>query len=269
MKKILLITLLVSTVSFAQKAKNGWQSANLKCKVKTAGQVEYVPNEKGELIQEGQDFYANFNKKGYITDMQMKQGKEVTKLVIAFDKNGFPSKTESYNEKGKMTYHSIQENDAKGRTLLEKGFTDDGLEVIKTIFIYDKKGFLIEKQMHQFGNYALKSVYTNDKKGNPLEEKNYDAQNALNYRITSKYDKKGNRTEAIAYDKKGKIMEHYTYQYDKHNNQIQEESYNSEGGLNYKKTFSYQYDKRGNWNKKHEYTDGKLSKVTEQFVEYY
>ena len=56
MKKIFLFTLLISIISFGQnKQKNDWQNAKLRGNVKTAGQIEYYPNEKGELEQLGQN----------------------------------------------------------------------------------------------------------------------------------------------------------------------------------------------------------------------
>lgn len=258
----------MSIICFGQKSKNGWKTANLKCKVKTAGQVEYVPNEKNELIQQGQNFSANFNKQGNITEMITKSGNDQTKYVMEFDQNGFHIKTTAYDKDGKVTFHSEQKNDSQGNILMDKGFTDGDFEAFKTLFTYDKKGHLIEKKMYQFGNYANKSIFTNDKKGNALEEKNYDAQDALNHHIISKYDKKGNRIEAIAYDGKNNVIEHYTYKYDKFNNPIEEISF-FEGASKSKKTFTYEYDKRKNWTKKYEFTDGKLTKVTEQTVHYF
>ena len=271
MKKITLSLLLfVSVVCFAQQPKNGWQAANLKGKVKAAGQVEYVLNEKGELVQQGQNYSAKFNLKGDITEMNLVQGGETSKLVMSFDERGFKVKTSSYNESGELTYHSIQENDAKGRILKETGYTNGTFEVIKTLFKYDDKGFLVGKDIYQFGNYSTKMLYTNDAKGNPIEEQSYNVEdNTLSHRLVNTYNKKSIRTKAIAYDSKGTAFEHYTYKYDKYNNPIEEKSYNPDGSLAHTKTMVYEYDKKRNWRKKTVYTDGKKTMVVDQFVEYY
>lgn len=269
-KTIFALFLLVSTVCFAQQPKNGWQAANLKGKVKAAGQVEYVVNEKNELVKEGQDFSAKFSPKGYIIEMNMVQGGEPSRLVMTLDDNGYPVKTSNFDEKGELTYRSVQENDANGNILKETGYANGTFEVIKTLFTYDAKGFLVGKEVYQFGNLSIKVTFTNDAKGNPIEEQNYSLpDNVLTHKILSTYDKVGNRVKAIAYDTKGEIMEHYTYKYDKHNNLIEEKSYNADGTLAYTKTMVYEYDKKNNWLKKNVYTDGKHTMVVNQFVEYY
>lgn len=270
MKKIVFALLFISTVCFAQRPKNGWQSANLKGKVKAAGQVEYVVNDKNELVKEGQDFSAKFNTKGQITEMTLTHGGEKSKLVMTFDEKGYPVKTSSYNDAGELTYQSEQENDAKGNVLKETGRSNGTFEVIKTIFIYDKKGYLVAKDIYQFGSHSIKIQYTNDKKGNPIEEKNCKASDdSINHRILSTYDKKGNRIKAVAYDDKDEMIEHYTYKYDKYNNMVEEKSFAPDGSLLYTKTMTYEYDKKGNWLKKLVYTDGKHTMTATQFVEYF
>lgn len=269
MKKIFWALLLASTLGFAQKPKTGWQTANLKGKVKSAGQIEYAPNDKGELEKRGQDFSAKFNTKGYITEMELAQGDKRTKLTMVFDERGFLSKILSLNSEGKPVIRNIQEVDDKGNVLVDKSFSEDGMEGLKTVYTYDANGFTTEKVEYNLGTLGQKTIYVNDKKGNPIEEAVYNKRGKLSYKIVSKYDKKGKRTEAIAYNAKGEVMEHYTYKYDKRGNLIEEKSFAPEGEVNYTKVSSYEYDKKKNWTKRTEHTNGTLSLVAEQFVEYY
>ena len=270
MRNIVLIALLISALSFGQnKPKNDWQNAKLRGKVKTAGQVEYYANEKGNLEQLGQNFVASFNKKGYITNMTIKSLDNEMRLVMERDEKANKKVIKSYDEKGNVSFTNVQELNSKGFPLVERGLIDDGFESFKNTYKYDEKGNVIEKVMLQGGNLFLKVVYSYNKKERTIEEKNYNIKNTLDQTIITKNDKTGKRIEVSSYAGNGTLEERYTFKYDKYGNEIEQNAFSPDGKLLEKKTYTYEFDKRKNWTKKSEYTDGVLTMVTEQNITYY
>lgn len=262
--------LLASAVVWGQNHKNDWEFAGLKNKVKSGGQTEYKTNENGELVEQGHKFKANFNKKGFITDMEYKTPNGEFKTIIKFDKNGYRVQSETFSKKdGKIVSKSVRTNNAQGKVTSDQNYDEQGNPTMKETFAYNKKGLNTEKQMCYATQCFHKEVHSYDKKGNIITSTYYNSENKITQIVYNTYDKKGNKIHAEEKDADGNLLYKYDFAYDKNQNQTQMKIFNSEGELEEQRDYTYEYDKKKNWTKKTEFINGKLSGITEQFVEYF
>lgn len=156
-------------------------------------------------------------------DIEHKQVKNYDKegnLVkeIYYNQNGipaFPTKIYQYDKKNRL----IEEN-----LLIHENMNKYNERIYKTYYIYNDKGWLIEKKSHNESDMYGMQTYKYDKKGNCVEVIDYNSEGDVesktineyrekNVVISIVYDADGNMTnkteyspnEHISYDKKGSI----------------------------------------------------------------
>lgn len=210
------------------------------------------------------------------------------------------------NSKGKQIEQNSSNSNGTWRTYIydDNGnlieincFEGDGYFLDKIIYEYDKVGNRIEEIWYALdGSLEQKFVNKYDKIGNVIESTRIDSSRLLN-RYTYKYDKKGNQIEWKNYDRADKLESTYNYQYSYNGNLVKIEQFDSLNilwwvktydydeygniifdteiwhniGFNntYIKTYSYDYDKKGNWTKKIEFNAGIEDKPQFREIEYY
>lgn len=102
-----------------------------------------------------------------------------------------------YNEKGKLTEHSLlyAAEDATEKRVLER----------------DESGRLLKETKFYGGDPGEHTEYQYNKEGEPIERKNFDEEGNFISRDVFNYDAKGGLTEQVSYDDKDKIISRITY----------------------------------------------------------
>ena len=90
MRKLVALLVLVSTVSFAQKNKTGWDSAKLKGKVKTYRVLDYQFDEQGKPQRGAYEAFTEYDNTGKIKKMIIQN----TDVYLAY--------TDTYDVDGKL-----------------------------------------------------------------------------------------------------------------------------------------------------------------------
>lgn len=278
MKKILLLTLLVFTISCAEtkkdKKENSLTELSLLGNVKSVKSTFYDADEKfGKLEKTTIKVIetANFNESGFITKSIRKNLKDNFEYIgnYRYDENN--NLLEENRAYGFFTYKYDELN-----RLVQMDEHSESKELkFRSINMYDDKGNCIESNTYKpNGDLHSKSIYKYDDKGNCIEYAHYKEDGSLYYKYIWKYDNKGNiieedevksmfgdkgNTTRYVYDNKNKIVKRtyiepsgdidyvIDYKYDEKGNIINEKSVSDSGINTYTIDYMYKYDKVGNW----------------------
>jgi hypothetical protein len=132
----------------------------------------------------------------------------------------------------------------------------------KIIYNYEykyKSSYFVDEdtELDASGKVRLKSKYLYDKKGNLIEKDRYKQGGRRISHILFKYDNNGNKENEEWYNKKGSIYEEKKFFYDSLENMIEEIHYNDDGSIG--THFTYSYDEKKNLKKKETlYADGNV-----------
>jgi len=218
MNKILISALLLTAGYAFGQMEIGWDSSNLKKKVKSIKEtMYYLPTEDmGGVKQE----ISNLERKRITYTLEGEN-----EMIIYHDEN------DKIIEKRPLPQNKI----LRGRILYEepRGFIDN----------YDDKGNIVETiYLSQNPDIVAKSYYKYDDKGNIIEQILDDiVEEPLYRRFVFKYDSKGNRIKDIVYNKEGKKIDQIRYKYNKYNDIVKKKYYKTSF------QYRYKYDEKNNW----------------------
>jgi hypothetical protein len=166
--------------------------------------------------------------------------------------------------KGDLNYKSIETYNEKGNIKEDSNISRNSQQ----ISTYNEKGNIIELNFYQNGTLIIKRVYNYDEKDYLIELYNYEQDGSLSYKNTYKNDDKGNPVATIAsvkqpngpysinqsnefYDKTGNLIEDdspyykHIFKYDEKGNKIEQDEINKEDSSQSAKHI-YKYDDKGN-----------------------
>jgi len=271
----LLILLSLATYLTAQNITD-WKKEKLKGKVKSFTLLENYRYKKDDKFTEWGILY---NKK------------------YAFDNTGRYTEYTELTAKGDLSYKIKYVYNAKEKIATISYFDKDEKPTIKKIWTYNNSGQLVQMQEYTKDNKAdWRYIYTYNTNGNRVMQESYKPDSTLYSKTTYTFDDKGNETgyllqtkgyansgEKYAWDDKGNKTELQMLNgknevsfrtvsiYDANGNVIEEQRYKGlETKLSYKTTFTYEYDAKGNWIKRTQYTmDGIEFDIAERKIVYY
>ena len=244
MNKILISALLLTAGYAFGQMEIGWDSSNLKKKVKSIKEtMYYLPTEdmgdvkQGEIISNFENRKTTYNSYG--------EGEE----VIYYDANN------NVTEVIRLPKNDILRERINTYRNPNKGFEDK----------YDDKGNIIETTYSDDnGNVVTKSYYKYNDNGNRIEHI-YNSINAepLYRRFVFEYDKKGNKVRDIVFNEKGEKIDQARYKYNRYNDMVKKKS--DDTILKYR----YKYDDNKNWVEKITISENKPFMISERIIEYY
>lgn len=169
---------------------------------------------------------------------------------------------------GDLFFEDAYEYDNKGNLLKS---VSEGIRGHKIICKYDQRNKLIERKLYNSANAEkpeLTYTYEYDKIGNLISVLHYNDREELVIEETYEYNEKGTKIAETFKNEGAGILITSSFKYDLKGNLIEENMLRSESTVS-NKTFKYEnYDPKGNWQKKTEYTDNVLVKITERKITY-
>ena len=266
---------------FTTLPKKNWEWLNLHGKVKT---MEVHKKIMPDFIKEGSS--QSFNNNIY--------------SILFFNTDGYLYQKKGYYDSGKpfATIDYVYDDQHNLISETEVTFSDEGTPLRKeaTLYKYDNKGLLIQKDEYLGDQYAFKTQFVYDEKGRCSQEnkfipppigkendltsqttysyndKYYDLVKTTNYLegeteadvVSYKYDNKNNVIE-YAFWKKAKRV----FTYNENNEELTQETF-WEGKSKDKIIYKYQYDKHHNPIKKTTLTGSRdLYSIETRKYEYY
>ena len=155
--------------------------------------------------------------------------------------------------------------------IIEKIHYGQGSSIkLKTAYIYDEAGKLIESDGEYENGRTEKSTYKTDEKGNIIEENSFLDSSLVSISYKT-YDEYGNMIKEKTLKADGTQESHIVYTYDKKRNII-EQIFLTIDGRNVSSTYRYEYkfDNEENWVWQLESDSyGKPYLITEREIEYY
>lgn len=267
MKKLTLLFICIANIVFSQvKPNNDLWKMNLKGKVKSVREIQYIESQNGYVLQNPSKFTTTkttFNKMGDVIKVKInfENGKKYkTKIKNSYykrsqDENANKTKTITKSNLGDKVINHYR-YDSKSRLLLAYNNTNKGrvpvLHDSKDYYEYElKENNYTKKISNRMGVLLSKEYFTCDEKGNILKKEFYNKDGFKENIETFKYDENNNVIERNYSAITGNVGDKPTYLDEKI------------------KTYKYILDKHNNWISKTEYIDGKLSNTTTREIKYY
>ena len=260
---------------------------NLKGKVRSVEQVSYKAIDNGGVITKGVkennsqgcvngDFLMQFDASGRETkETYYDEMKIMMVLNHKFNDALKIEDIEKTEETNKVVYEYTYKYNAKGKVLELKttqNCSDNTSYNNKSVFKYDTSDKLIETNIYVNGGAKSqgKTLFTYDSRGVLSERQAYNEDGKPWFKYTFKYDDKGNQLEENAWTLDNrKIDKTFVYKYDSNNNVIQKDLFQPAGKLSKSFTYKYEYDKTGNWIKRTDFIDNKVTYILERQLVYY
>lgn len=268
-----LLTLLI-LFSPAAQAQTDWKKDQLKGKVKSITHLENY----------------RYQKDGKYTEWGILYNKKYT-----FDNTGRYTEYTELTSTGALSYKIKYAYNAKEKKATVSYFDKDEKPTIKKIWSYTNSGQLAQIQEYNKENRAdWRYVYTYNNNGNRVLMESYRPDSTLYSKTTYSFDAKGNETgyllqtpgyansgRSYIYDDKGNRTEEtwlngkneadfrFVNKYDAYGNMTEQQKYR-QGKLSDTTTWKYEYDSKGNWTKRTQYSsDGVEFDIAERKIEYY
>ena len=155
--------------------------------------------------------------------------------------------------------------------IIEEIYYGQGSSIkLKTAYIYDEAGKLIESEDEYESGTTGKSIYKTDEKGNIIEEKAF-LDSSLFSILYKTYDEYGNMIKEKTLKADSTQRSHIVYTYDKKRNIIEQIFLTTDGrNVSFKWRYEYKFDNKKNWVwrlKYDSYDEPYL--ITEREIEYY
>ncbi len=212
------------------------------------------------------------------------EGERFPWLSITYDRSGNKIEESQLYRESALNFRSVFVYDEKGELIEGAEYNAAGGLEFKWSYRHDKNRKRVEEIRYDANTNALfsRSVYLYDAAGSLIEETRYHAPTANDYRWVYSYDGAGNRIGEEFYvvrahgrenqEAKVRLDSRTAYAYDK-GNLIEEARYDASGSLVARKSYSYEFDSRGNWIKQtaHEAAGGAPDPalVTYRTITYY
>lgn len=266
--------------SSCNKQSNDLENDNLKGKVKTLTERNYMAIQEFDSVSKGDPYILDrdgwdtrrcYNEKGYMTEfVQLAIGGDdtitITSMVydtiyptqraleITADEKGEPMrfKAITYNTAGKPDTVTI--TDAYGR--MKQRVITKYARGMQEQYYYDSEGRLGLKEL---------TVMDDDY---PMQVESYDKEGALQRKCYN-FWKKGLRDSTLFIDNEGNIMVQVGFEYDKNGNITKQYGVDENGDALKVETYEYKYDEKGNWVSRIYRVDNKPFSVVERTIEYY
>ncbi|AVM50885.1 type IV secretion protein Rhs [Capnocytophaga sp. oral taxon 878] len=269
MKKIVALTLLATTISFAQNnKKNGWERANLQGKVKSIVQAGFTINESGQEIPMNTEMLTEYDKKGKTIKMSSKRQGATINFIDVYDEKGLIIESASRDDSNTLLSKNVYEYDERGNLTKHDLETPDGNSFMTRLNAYDSNDRLIERQECVAGICDDKTTYTYGSNNKVSEETRYD-KDKVTKKIVYTYDANGNVTEKSVYAGDNTLQQRVLSVFDKNNNEVKVSYLDKDGKTTKTETYEYTYDKKKNWIKKKITINGTPSAILVQTIKYY
>ena len=284
MKKLLLLTLAIAALTsegYAQNSptkKNGWETDNLKGKVKSFTESTYGAEDRfGEIQKKALDSFKTFEytvKGSRIKSTHYDaNGRIEGAWIYKYDAKGNLIEWATYNADGSLssrqTFKYNVNSDLTEHNLYQKNIDyPDGSFYKEGISQYDNNGNKIKYTHYDVDGSILETwAYTYDAKGNLIEENMYNSDGEINnlFLTLYKYNDNGNLTEREHHS--GIWTEKQILVYDDSGNLIEEKNQTSIGQMD--TYYEYKFDEKGNWIKRITFINQIPESIEEREFEYY
>jgi len=270
MNKLIAVFLLFSVnVLYGQSFQDN--DLNLKGAVKTVHQLDFRAIEKDGEIVKGDTIACSeltyeFDNNSRLITEEYYCLDILTSLKYKYDQDG--KLFERMNcEQLDRTY----EYDSIGNQVKEEMFDSDGQFGYWT-YKYDNNGNTIERAGYLGDDFVERWIYEYDQDNKKIKEfmVGEEPDNTPVYMIkTFEYDKKGRLIAVVWTDPGTKLTSVDKYKYNGKNDLIEHYNKNDfQRGIEELNTFKYQYDKKGNWIQRIEYSNSKPTIISERKINY-
>lgn len=262
-------------ISATSQTNTDWKLNQLKGKVKSFTLLENYRYKKEGTFTE----WGILNNKKYTFDNAGRYTEyvELTKTGSLYYKIKYTYQTKekkatiSYFDKDeKPTVKKLWSYNSKGQIIEMLDYTKDNKADWRYVYTYNTNGNrVMMESLRPDSTLYSKTTYRFDAKGNEtgylLETPGY-ANSSRKY----SYDEKGNKTEEIWLDGKNEVVFRFVRLYDANGNVTEELKYKGPDKQVDKTTWKFEYDTKGNWIKRTQYTsDGVEFDIAERTITYY
>lgn len=207
----------------------------------------------GKLVTETKTFSNQDNPNGRTT--------------YIYDKKGNLKGENLYLNTEYIQVKNLYEYDSENRKISETRYSKDKT-LYKTTFEYDGKNITKKETTGPTGAVTMMEKSSYDKKGNLLERYITDAYDKSETHEVYKYDSKGNMLSNTVTRNGNKEME-MVNMYDSHNNLTSTKTISGTGDMLDSRTYTFEYDAKGNWIKKTVSLNGTQAFIVERKIEYF
>jgi len=196
-------------------------------------------------------------------------GEQYNRTYTKYNDKGYNTITEFYTSLDDMIRRSI--NIMEDDIVTKVEMYDGGDQLLNTdVYTYDENELLSEvASVSPDGTIYYTTYYTTDAKGRVSEMSSvssYDNQEQVH--STYKYNEQGKRSESVFEDISGRYNRKYYYSYDVDGNLVSTSVYDDSDRLIQELAYVYSFDENGNWIKRIESNQGRLTYITVREIEY-
>ncbi|MCF7832366.1 MAG: hypothetical protein K9N05_02165 [Candidatus Marinimicrobia bacterium] len=239
----------------------------------------YAMEEDGNILKGVRNYSGEndqtitFNKKGYVTQVYFYGSTDSldNKLVRILDRNNRCLSEVGYNFEGEKTYENIWTYDENGNHIEQAEYLEDSTLFTSHYFHYNDKNQLYAQMVYRSPDNGLYDSlhWVLNEKGQQIEERNY-GYYGMNNMARVEYDGDSKRYSKIyIYDNIEELSYILEFKYNDHDLLSEGFQYNADTLLQASIFFEYEYDKRGNWIRKVEYSDSTAIGLEERKIVYY
>ncbi len=181
-------------------------------------------------------------------------GRIIARAEYRYDASGKCRETLLYHHDGILDKRIEHHGNEKGQVVENHVFIGDELKT-KTVFTYDEKGNRDSYTDYgQDGTAQVKEIYIYNEKSQLTQSLLMNRNNELMATMTYLLDDQGRRSEIMAHGRDNRLEMRRIYHYDNRGNLSELISYGRNGLFLNRQLFHYEYDERGNWIEKNEFT---------------
>jgi YD repeat-containing protein len=224
------------------KDRNGWDGPKLRGNVKSVTAELYEITEEfafADLVS--YTIYTFDPSHGNCLEKKLYIAEELDeKYTYSYDSNGNCIEMIKYIPGVECQLKTSYIYDSQGK-LIEKKINPNEEHEVRVTYLYDSKGNLVKSNLHEdTGEICNSDTYAYDSNGNMIEH----FEGEWGTKCIYEYDSDGNCIAMNYYDSDGQLTEEYQYEYDSYGNRISETLY-YEGYSSYYLT-KFLYDSHGN-----------------------
>ena len=180
-----------------------------------------------------------------------------SKVKFEYDDDGNQIGFYTYQSDGSLQLKGTYKYDDDGNKIEFRRYIAEMESEFKKTYEYDDDGnMIVENSFDSEGEINKKRTYEYDKNGNKIQFILFSSDGSMSSKSNYEYDRNGNRTQEIRYKADGSLSEKKTYKYDDNGNLIEENSIHSSGEIYENWSYEYDYDKKGNWVKRIDFSNG-------------
>ncbi len=274
------ILLLITLSGCTAKKKTDLQEMSVQGKAKRITELQYLAVEKFGKVEkgdpyrpEGWDLIMDFDEQGYFsktTSIDV-QGEAVGYTDYLYNEQKQLVELLNYDAEGGFSDKALRTFDEKGRVYeVAMINSNGGINGSVLVDYNDKARTVTETSYNAQGKQMRKEVRQLNKKSLPVETRIYDGKNNLINHRTETFGKNGLRESLTVFlPEDGSIEMNITFKYDKKGNLILQKGTDNEGQQFLPQRYEYEFDERGNWIKRVEYSGESPEFVLERQFEYY